>query len=127
MPKPPVLALAILLVAIGLGATGQILIKLGLNRLGESPPWYVVLRSMLTPLVAGGLFCYFVSAVLYLQALSRLPLSYAYPMIAISYVAVVFLSWKFLGEAVNALRVFGLAVIVVGVVIVALSYSAKPG
>ncbi|MBC7287528.1 MAG: EamA family transporter [Armatimonadetes bacterium] len=117
------LAVAVLLVAIGLGVAGQLLIKLGLNRLGQSPSPAKVLASILTPLVFGGFACYGISSLLYLQALSRLPLSYAYPMIAISYVAVVLASWKFLGEDINALRIGGLAVIIIGVILVALSYG----
>ena len=121
----PWVAVVVLLIAIGLGAVGQILIKLGLNRLGEKPPPLKVLRSILTPLVAGGFLCYAVSSLLYLQALSRLPLSYAYPMIAVSYVVVVFLSWRLLGETVNLLRIAGLGIIVVGVVVVAISYGVR--
>ncbi len=109
--------------AIGLGVVGQLLIKLGLNRLGEAPSVGKVIASIFTPLVFSGFACYGVSSLLYLNALSRLPLSYAYPMIAISYVAVVLASWKFLGEDINALRIAGLAVIIVGVVLVALSYG----
>ena len=120
------IAVAILLVAIGLGVVGQILIKLGLNKLGQSPSVAKVISSIFTPLVFSGFACYGISSLLYLNALSRLPLSYAYPMIAISYVAVVLASWKFLGEDINALRIAGLAVIIVGVVLVALSYGA-PG
>ena len=118
------IAVAVLLVAIGLGVVGQLLIKLGLNKLGESPSVGKVIKSIFTPLVFSGFACYGVSSLLYLNALSRLPLSYAYPMIAISYVAVVVASWKFLGEDINALRIAGLAVIIVGVVLVALSYGA---
>ena len=121
------IAVAVLLVAIGLGVVGQLLIKLGLNKLGESPSVAKVIKSIFTPLVFSGFACYGVSSLLYLNALSRLPLSYAYPMIAISYVAVVLASWKFLGEDINALRIAGLAVIIVGVVLVALSYGSPAG
>jgi drug/metabolite transporter (DMT)-like permease len=122
----PWLAVGILMVAIALGVAGQILIKLGLNRLGAEPSALRVLAAIFTGLVLGGFICYFVSSLLYLQALARLPLSYAYPMIAVSYVGVVLASWRYLGEQLNALRVAGLAVIIVGVVLVALSYG-RPG
>ena len=116
--------LALLIVAILLGATGQIALKTGLNLLGESPSALVVLRSILTPWVFGGFACYGLSSLLYLVAISRLQLSYAYPMVALSYVIVTVLSWRFLGETVPLARAAGLAVICVGVLIVATSYRA---
>jgi drug/metabolite transporter (DMT)-like permease len=120
------IALAVLVVAILLGAVGQIALKSGINLLGEKPPPLVVLRSIFTQWqVTAGFVCYGLSSLLYMIALSRLPLSYAYPMVALSYVVVTFMSWRFLGETVPLMRVAGLAVVAMGVVIVALSY--KPG
>lgn len=117
-----IIALVLLLVAILLGATGQIALKTGLNLLGEKPSPILVLRSILTPYVFLGFVCYGLSSLLYLIAISRLDLTYAYPMVALSYVIVTFLSWRYLGEVVPALRVGGLAIICVGVLVVALSY-----
>lgn len=123
------IALSILIVAILLGAVGQIAIKSGLNELARGtasgkPSPVMVVKSIFTQWqVTTGFLCYGVSSLLYLVALSRLELSYAYPLIALSYVVVTFLSWKLLHEAVPTMRVAGLAVICVGVVIVAMSYS----
>lgn len=118
------IALAVLIVAILLGAVGQIALKTGINLLGEKPPPLVVLRSIFTQWqVTAGFVCYGLSSLLYLVALSRLPLSYAYPMVALSYVVVTFLSWRFLGETVPMMRVAGLSVVALGVIIVALSYK----
>lgn len=122
----PWLAVLILLVAIGLGVGGQFAIKIGLNKLGAHPSPATVFRAIVTPYILGGFALYGVSSLLYLQALSRLPLSYAYPMIALSYVAIVLGAWLWFGEKINALRVSGVAVIIVGVVLVALSYAATP-
>jgi drug/metabolite transporter (DMT)-like permease len=122
--KTMIIAMSILIVAIMLGAAGQIALKSGLNQLGAKPAPVVVLKSIFTPLIFTGFACYGLSSVLYLLALSRLELSYAYPMVALSYVIVTFLSWKFLGEAVPLMRVAGLAAICAGVVLVACSYRA---
>lgn len=120
------IALAILIVAILLGAVGQIALKAGINSLGEKPSPLVVLRSIFTQWqVTAGFVFYGLSSLLYLIALSRLDLSYAYPMVALSYVVVTFLSWKFLQEPVPLLRAGGLAVICIGVIIVAVSYTPK--
>jgi drug/metabolite transporter (DMT)-like permease len=118
-------ALAILLLAILLGAIGQVLLKSGVSQLGRSPAPLMVVRSIFTNLlVFGGFSCYAVSSLFYLVALSRLELSYAYPMIALSYVVVTVLAWRLLGESVPLLRTAGLAIILVGVAVMALSYRA---
>jgi drug/metabolite transporter (DMT)-like permease len=120
--KTMLLGIGILLIAIALGAAGQIFLKVGVNTLGDKPPPLQIIKSIVTvPAVFLGFFCYATSSLFYLVALSKLDLSYAYPMIALSYVAVVLLSWQYLGENVSALRIAGLAVIIVGVVLVGLS------
>jgi drug/metabolite transporter (DMT)-like permease len=124
-PKFPVLAVVVLLVAIGLGVVAQFFMKIGLNKLGVKPKPALVVRSIFTPWVFSAFVLYFLSSMLYLQALSRLPLSYAYPMIALSYVAVVGGSYWVLGEKLNPIRIAGLVTIIVGVVLVALSYGSN--
>jgi multidrug transporter EmrE-like cation transporter len=117
------LALALLFVAIALGAAGQVLLKSGLRQLGTRPPPEVVIKSIVSNgRVFGGFACYGLSSILYILALSRLDLSYAYPMVAVSYVLVAVLSWRFLAEPIPALRVAGLAVVMLGVIILAFSH-----
>ncbi|HEY3397145.1 MAG TPA: EamA family transporter [Armatimonadota bacterium] len=127
------MAVAILILAICLGALGQILLKYGLGKLtpDSAPPGYhpavgQVLASIFTN---GYVFCgfasYAISSLFYLVALSRLDLSFAYPLIALSYVIVTVLAWQLLHEPVPGARVVGLAIIMVGVVIVGLT-QVKP-
>ncbi|MGQ9732538.1 MAG: EamA family transporter [Candidatus Zipacnadales bacterium] len=123
---PLYLALSLLLVAICLGATGQVLIKIGLRNLGTHPtPAVVVMSLFRSPFVASGFACYGISSVLYLLALSKLALSYAYPMIALSYVIVTVLAWRLLNESVPTLRIVGLSIIMFGVIVVAFSHRAE--
>jgi multidrug transporter EmrE-like cation transporter len=118
----------VLLVAISLGTVGQIMLKSGLTQLPPNAPTSVVLLSVVQNLrVFLGFACYGLSSLVYLIALKRLPLSYAYPMVALSYVLVVGLSWKLFGEAIPPLRLVALGVILVGVVTLALSYDGAAG
>lgn len=118
--------LLLLLVAISLGATGQILLKTGLSLLPAHAPVTLVFSSIFTNrFVFLGFACYGLSSLIYLVALKNLPLSYAYPMIALSYVVVVTLSWRIFHEPIPPLRVAALCVILAGVVMLALSYE-KP-
>ncbi len=123
--KTMIIAVGILLLAIALGATGQVCWKYGTTQLGQKPAPAKVLASIFTNIwVLLGFLCYGTSSLFYIVALSRLDLSYAYPMIALSYVLVTFLSWRLLHEVVPALRIVGLAIIIVGVIVIASSYRA---
>lgn len=122
--KEMLFGLGILLIAIALGSAGQLLLKSGVNALGEGVSPLVVLKSFIkSPVIMGGFVCYGVSSLFYLVALSKLDLSYAYPMIALSYVIVAILSYKFLGEGLPALRIIGIFVIIAGVTMVAFSHD----
>lgn len=123
----PIRAILLLLTAISLGAGGQICLKIGVNALnqgGNASP-LVILRGIFTPYVLAGFLLYGISSLLYLVALSRLDLSYAYPFVALSFVMVTLLSWYLLDETLPLLRVVGLVLILGGVLTVAASYRAE--
>jgi multidrug transporter EmrE-like cation transporter len=75
----------------------------------------------INPYVLGGLACYVVSVVVWLMALSRVEVSIAYPMLSLGFALNALLAWWLLGEAVTAQRIAGIAIIIVGVTIVARS------
>lgn len=70
------------------------------------------------PYVTVGFALYGASALLWLVILKNVQLSFAYPMIALSYVLVTFLSWLIFREHVNWISVTGLFFICCGVALV---------
>ncbi len=109
-----------------LGVAGQLALKIGMTRLGPvslagqgklgllfsiATNWYVV----------GGLITYGVGVFFWLIALSRAPLSYAYPFASLSYVLITLASFFILREKITLLRVAGVVLICLGVLIVAVS------
>lgn len=78
-------------------------------------------RLASNPFIVSGLFCYVVSVVVWIMALSRVEVSIAYPMLSLGYIVNVLLAWWLFGEAVTAMRVAGIFVIIVGVIMVARS------
>jgi drug/metabolite transporter (DMT)-like permease len=74
--------------------------------------------------VLGGLVLFGLSAVVWLFALSRTQLSFAYPFAALSYVLIVAFSVIVLHEHVPPLRWAGVGLIVSGIVLVALTHPA---
>jgi uncharacterized membrane protein len=117
-----VTALLLLAVSISLAVAGQMLMKWGMSG-GRVSEVGQLLRAMVTLPVLSGLLCFAASAMLWLVVLSRLDLSYVYPMVAVAQVAIMFLSWLILKESLPALRMVGMAVVCIGVVCVALSYG----
>jgi drug/metabolite transporter (DMT)-like permease len=100
-----------------IASIGQLILKSGMNQVGQ----FELIKTFTNPLVLLGLAFYGASAVLWLLVLSRESLSFVYPLVAMSYVLTVFLSKTILHETVPSLRWVGLAVIVVGILIVARS------
>ena len=81
----------------------------------------VALRLAGEPALWLGLVCYGVSVIVWIVALSRVDVSIAYPMLSIGYVVNAIAAWTLFGEALTAMRLTGIAVIIVGVFILARS------
>jgi multidrug transporter EmrE-like cation transporter len=106
---------AIILVGVLLNAAAQLLLKAGTNAMPLG------LRLAIEPHILGGLACYVISVVVWVIALSRVPVSIAYPMLSIGYVVNAAAAWYLLGEAVTPMRIAGIGIIIAGVFVVARS------
>ncbi len=114
----------LIILAVMLGATGQIVMKKGMQIYGEvsaGSVWGQLIPILKTPQVLIGFLCYAVSAVLWIAVVSNVDLSLAYPMVSLAYVVVFVASWLFLGEHISTLRIVGLLIIVAGVVVISRS------
>lgn len=109
-----------------MATSGQLALKQGMTKvgmisveIGTLPP--LLLKAFLTPFVLLGLALYIISAMMWLIVLSRVDLSFAYPMVAIGYIIVVFLSWLLFKEDVTVLRILGCLAIALGVTLISRS------
>lgn len=105
---------------------GQILVKLGLDRviaggIDTGDRLRFLVNVFLSPLVIAGLACAVIAAASYLLALTRLPISYAYPFVALTFPTVLVGSAMIFGDQIPMMRWLGVVVIVFGVVLVARS------
>jgi len=110
-----------------LGVAGQISLKHGVGMASGGGAAEVVhslsARSILNFLqtaisnkfVVLGFLCYLISAASWLIILSRVDLSYAYPLISIGYILVMVLSKYLFNESVTAFRIAGTLLICSGV------------
>jgi multidrug transporter EmrE-like cation transporter len=120
------LSFALVLTGVLLNAAAQLLLKAGTNAIGhfEYSAANVVpigIKVAQQPHILGGLACYAVSVVVWILALSRVEVSIAYPMLSLGYVVNAAAAYFLFGEDVNAMRMAGIFVIIVGVVLVARS------
>lgn len=110
-------SLALILSSVAFGAGGQVLLRLGARGAGDTGATATLLQALSSPAVLLGLAFYMVSSVLWLFVLSRVSLSLAYPMGALTYVFVI-AGGLVMGEAVTTVRWAGAMLIVAGVVLV---------
>ena len=117
-------SVALLLFAVASAATGQVMLKHGMQvasaRAADSGG-SLALRAATSPWVLLGLVVFGVSAVAWLAALAKVPLSVAYPFNALGYLVILTASVVVLHERANVLTWVGSLMVVSGLLIVVLT------
>jgi undecaprenyl phosphate-alpha-L-ara4N flippase subunit ArnE len=107
------------LMAASISACGQILLKYAMSQVGPlnfSP--VVLLRALQQPFLPIALVVYAFALVLWLEVLSKTPLSVAYPVLAVTYVIVPFISQFVFNERIEASHYLGMFLILAGVALI---------
>jgi drug/metabolite transporter (DMT)-like permease len=113
-------SVGIILLSVLLGAVGQLMLKsaaVSMGKLELSPQLLVTMAT--NPRLILAVAIYGVSAVFWLLALSRADLSFVYPFLSLTYIAVLLGSTFLFNEVINSTRVLGFAVIIGGLLIIA--------
>lgn len=114
-----------ILASISTSAVAQVTLKAGMSRpavkaaLVAGDHLALVAATALNPFIVGGFALYFLGALVWLLVLSRIDVSMAYPFVSIGFVLTAALAALFLGEAVGAHRLIGIALVAGGVYIIA--------
>jgi multidrug transporter EmrE-like cation transporter len=120
------ISLFCILLGVALNACAQLLLKAGVNAVGH----FEFTRANILPVglklalqwpIIGGLACYVVSLVVWIVGLSRVDVSIAYPMLSLGYVVNAVAAWYLFGEVLNLQRLIGMAIILLGVLVLARS------
>lgn len=117
-------SLALVLFAVLAASGGQLMLKHGMQLATarvRSSGGSLVVAAATTPWVLLGLMVFAVSAVAWLAALSKVPLSLAYPFNAVSYLVILTASILVLHERANVLTWVGTVLVVSGLLMVVLS------
>lgn len=114
----------LILFGVGLNAGAQLLLKAGMNQIGYFEFGMhnilpIAWRVMGNIPILTGLSAYVVSVVVWLLVLSRVPVSFAYPMLSFGYIVNAVAAYYWFGEPLTAIRMAGIFVIIAGVYLVA--------
>jgi multidrug transporter EmrE-like cation transporter len=107
---------------IALTVYGQFIVKWQVLRAGAFPGapgarLGFILQLLLNPWIISAFAAAFVASITWMLALTKLPLSHAYPMMALTFVLVVLGSTIVFREPLSVLRMAGLLLIVAGIVV----------
>ncbi len=101
---------ACLFTAILIGVGGQLALKTG-----TLPGSNSAILPLFQPYIILGLFCYFTSAMFYIVALKKIPVSVAFPCVSMSYVAVALFAHILWNEPFGLQHMIAIVFILTGV------------
>ena len=117
-------SILIILLVTATAATAHILLKIGMNEVGEinsdsiKTPGILIKQLLSTPAILAAIPVYAVSNIGWLIVLSKLNLSVAYPFLASLYIFIPVLSMVFLSESLTPQHWTGIIVIGIGIGVV---------
>jgi multidrug transporter EmrE-like cation transporter len=118
--------LPLIMLGVLLNAAAQLLLKQGMRDTGHFAfAWDQVIpigaQIARNPYVLTGLTAYVVSVVVWLLVLSRVEVSYAYPLLSVGYIVNAIAAYYLFQEDLSLTRVSGILIITVGVYLVSRS------
>jgi len=108
----------LLIANILLMSIGQLFFKQSAIYVSLHPHLHFILKYILNPWFYGAISFFGLSTLLWVQILTRLNLSVAYPILSISYILVALGAYYFFGEKLSLLNIFGIFLIMCGVSLV---------
>jgi drug/metabolite transporter (DMT)-like permease len=127
-----VVSVVLILISVGFATLGQFTLKSAMNHVtrhqeGTHSAVSTLMNAAREPRLWAGLALFGISAVFWLVVLSKVPLSFAYPFVGLSYIVIVLVARVVLHEHVPALRWLGVAVVAIGIAIVGVSFRRASG
>ncbi len=115
-----------LFIGILMGVFAQLIMKRGMKKHGQvklslKTLHKEILKIYFNVFVFSGVVLYLLSFFIWIFVLSKIDLSYAYPLVSVNFVLVAFFSKLFFKEKVSKKRWISIFVILVGVVLVTMS------
>jgi multidrug transporter EmrE-like cation transporter len=116
--------IAIIVLSIFMSSTAHIFLKKGMmvyaiNTVKSGDIISLVWAVGTNPWVVGGMFLHVTALVVWLWALSKVDISFAYPFLALGYILVSAMAWFWLGEELSPIRILGMGIIIIGILVLA--------
>lgn len=115
--------LLIIITSILMSSTAHVVLKKGMTSLEQSygsqshsfidTAWITATNVW----ILGGMTLHVGALVVWLWALSRVDITFAYPFLALGYVLVSLMAWFWLGETLTQTRIAGMVIIIVGIIV----------
>ena len=101
---------------------GQLILKWQVSKAGALPDTIgakigFLFGLLLNPWIVSGFAAAFIASLCWMAAMTKLPLSHAYPFMSLAFVLVMFLSALFFHEPLTWPKVIGISFIVCGIVL----------
>ncbi|MCD6186345.1 MAG: EamA family transporter [Deltaproteobacteria bacterium] len=115
--------LPLILFGVLLNACAQLVLKQGMRTIGSFTFTInniipIGLKVAVNPFIITGFGCYLVSVIVWLMVLSRVEVSYAYPLLSVGYIVTAFAGQIFFNETIGIMRWAGILVICFGVYLI---------
>jgi multidrug transporter EmrE-like cation transporter len=112
--------LPLIMLGVMLNAAAQLFLKEGMRRIGHFEfVWAnfvpIALQVSMNVFVLAGLVCYVVSVGVWLMVLSRVEVSFAYPLLSVGYIVNAVAGYYLFQEDLSLTRITGILIICVGV------------
>jgi multidrug transporter EmrE-like cation transporter len=118
----------LVLISVLLSASSQVILKLGMIRpsmqlalASNGGPLLVAHAILTSPLILCGMGFFGLSAVVWLFVLAKVPLSSAYPFVALGIAITVIAGRVIFAEGISLMKFVGVALVIAGVLTVAVS------
>lgn len=103
---------------------GQLILKWRIMQYGSFPietTEKIKFLSLLflDPIILSGFFAAFLASLSWMAAMTKFELSYAYPFMSLNFVLVLLLSTNLLGEPITFYKITGVALIILGTLVIA--------
>ena len=122
--------LFIIVLSVGISSTAHVLLRRGMSQLKTPPePDAGMLQSayaaLFSPWIIGGITLHVLALLVWLIALRRVEITYAYPFLMLGFVLVGVLSYYWLGEDLSWWRIASMVIISIGLLVLAFEPIAE--
>jgi multidrug transporter EmrE-like cation transporter len=116
------------LTSVLLSSGSQVLMKFGMSApdlksvlASDARPVQIAYAIAVSPSILLGMFCFGLSAIVWLFVLSKIPLSSAYPFVALGIAITVAAGRLIFDEPISPVKLVGIGLVIIGVLTVAIS------